>query len=181
MFDIRDFDGEPLLESSDLGDNMLAVLTRFDQERVLRRVEERLRRLPEGERVEGAQMFVVLPGLRDLEASVTERLNMVDIMENKVLGPAVLKGEATMLSTVLSEKFGPLPEWVPAKMQGASEKQLLRWGKKVLTAKSLEAVFRQEADQTSSLPPPATRPLLHFHHRLLRRRRWLLQSFKARS
>jgi hypothetical protein len=37
---------------------------------------------------------------------------MIDIMENKVLGPAIRKGEATMLARGLEKRFGPLPEWV---------------------------------------------------------------------
>jgi hypothetical protein len=30
---------------------------------------------------------------------------MIDIMENKVLGPAILKGEATMLARLLEKRF----------------------------------------------------------------------------
>ncbi len=67
LLDMREFDGEPLLSSEDLGDNMLALLTRCDQDRVLRRVEERLRKLPGGEKEEAARLFVVISGLRALE------------------------------------------------------------------------------------------------------------------
>lgn len=69
---------------------------------------------------------------------------MIDIMENKVLGPAVLKGEATLLRRQLKERFGALPNWALDEMSGATERQLLSWGKRVLTAKTLEPVFRKK-------------------------------------
>lgn len=147
LLDIRDFDGEPLLASDDLGDNMLALLTRCDQERVLQRVEEQLRKLPGGAKEEAARLFVVISGLRSLEKTVERRLHMIDIMENKVLGPAVLRGEhqgqVKMLTRLLKERFGsPLPEWVPEKLEAASERQLLAWSKKLLTARTLNGVFK---------------------------------------
>ncbi len=148
LLDMREFDGEPLLNSEDLGDNMLALLTRCDQERVLRRVEERLRKLPGGEKEEAARLFVVISGLRALEKTVARRLNMIDIMENRVLGPAVLRGvhqgQTTLLTVQLKQRFGnKLPDWVPDKLEGASERQLLAWSKRVLTAKTLDAVFKR--------------------------------------
>jgi hypothetical protein len=148
LLDIRQFDGEPLAASSDLGDNMLALLTGCDRERVMRRVEDRIRMLPGGEKEEAARLFVVISGLRSLETTVARRLNMIDIMENKVLGPAVLRGEhqgqAKFLSMQLKERFGgKLPDWVPTKLEEASERQLISWGKRVLTAKTLEAVFKR--------------------------------------
>jgi len=113
LLDIRDFDGGPLLASEDLGDHMLALLTRYDQERVLRRVEDQLRKLPGGEKEEAARLFVVISGLRSLEKTVARRLNMIgmiDIMENKVLGPAGLRdvhqGQIVMLTALLKERFG---------------------------------------------------------------------------
>jgi hypothetical protein len=147
LLDIREFDGEPLLASDDLGDNMLALLTRLDQERVLARVEEQLQRLPGGKRAEAARLFVVISGLRDLEETVSRRLDMIDIMENKVLGPAILKGEhqgqIKMLTVLLKDRFGKLPEWVPAKLENASERQLIAWNRRAATARTLDAVFKR--------------------------------------
>ena len=142
LLDMREFDGEPLLNSDDLGDNMLALLTRCDQERVLRRVEDRLRKLPGGEKEEAARLFVVISGLRALEKTVARRLSMIDIMENKVLGPAVLRGEATVVAAQLKERFGVVPDWVFVELDGASERQLLTWAKRLLTAKTLDGVFK---------------------------------------
>ncbi len=66
---------------------------------------------------------------------------MIDLMENKVLGPAILKGEATILLMQLEARFGTVPAWVHEKCEGADEEQLLAWGVRLLTAESLEAVF----------------------------------------
>lgn len=148
LLDIREFDGEPLLKSDDLGDNMLALLTRCDQDRVLHRVEEQIQRLPGGRKEEAARLFVVISGLRGLEKTVARRLNMIDIMENKVLGPAVLQGvhqgQIGILTRLLKKRFGSkLPDWVAAKLEAASERQLMTWGERLLTAKTLEGVFKR--------------------------------------
>ena len=73
---------------------------------------------------------------------------MIDIMENKVLGPAVLRGvhqgQTTVLTVLLKQRFGnKLPAWVPDKLEGASARQLLAWSNRVLTAKTLDAVFKR--------------------------------------
>ena len=56
-------------------------------------------------------------------------------MENKVLGPAVLWGDATVVSALLKERFGVVPDWVFGELDGAAERQLLTWAKRLLTAK----------------------------------------------
>jgi len=67
---------------------------------------------------------------------------MIDIMENKVLGPAILKGEATMLASQLEERFGALPDWVADKLGSAMESELMGWGRRVLSAPNLNDVFK---------------------------------------
>ena len=47
------------------------------------------------------------------------------IMENRVLGPAVLRGEATVVAALLKERFGVVPDWALVELGGASERQLL--------------------------------------------------------
>ncbi|MBL8233709.1 MAG: DUF4351 domain-containing protein [Bryobacterales bacterium] len=67
---------------------------------------------------------------------------MINIMENKVLGPAVLKGERRMLARQLVQKFGRLPEWAAEQLEQAGEAELERLGSNLLTAATLEDVFR---------------------------------------
>lgn len=66
----------------------------------------------------------------------------IDIMENKVLGPAILKGEANMLASLLEERFGALPEWVAEKLGNAKEPQLMAWGRRLLSVLCLQDVFK---------------------------------------
>jgi hypothetical protein len=77
-----------------------------------------------------------------LAKTVIGRLNMIDIMENQVLGPAILKGEATVLTRLLEKRFGTLPEWVPEKLGRAKEPELMEWTDRVLTASTLNDVFK---------------------------------------
>ena len=142
LVDIREFEGEPLLASDDLGDNMLALLTETDRLEVMQRVEEKIRGLPAGQKDDAVRLFVVLSGLRDLEQPAKEiRRQMIDIMENEVLRPAVLKGEIEIILTLLEDKFAAVPDWVLRKLHAADDKQLKDWARRVLRANDLESVF----------------------------------------
>ena len=66
---------------------------------------------------------------------------MIDLMENKVIGPWILKGEAKILLIQIEERFGPVPAWVYEKFEGSKEEQYAAWARRLLTADSLDAVF----------------------------------------
>jgi len=51
------------------------------------------------------------------------------------------KGELALLLRQLTSKFGPLPAEVVDRLERADVDQLLGWGVRVLTAKSLDEVF----------------------------------------
>ena len=155
LLDIRDFDGELLLASADLTDNMLALLTRTDRERVMRRVEERLVELKGGEQAAEARLFVLISGLRGLEEPVTRRLAMIDIMENKVFSRMIRKGrveglvkgraegEMVFLLKLLETKFGsPLPARASRKIAAGSPEDFERWLVRAVKVSSLDAVFK---------------------------------------
>lgn len=67
---------------------------------------------------------------------------MIDIMQNKVLGPAVLKGSRRTIATQLNQKFGHLPEWAAEQLEKAGEAELDRLSLRLLTDATLEDVFR---------------------------------------
>ncbi|MBL8233710.1 MAG: hypothetical protein JNL98_34755 [Bryobacterales bacterium] len=142
LLNMREFDGEPLLASDDWGDNLLALLTKVEQIRVLERIESQLRRLKGEEQDTAARLYVIISGIVGIEDVVSERLNMIDIMANRVLGPAVLKGSRRTIATLLDQKFGPLPEWAVEQLEQAGEAQLDRLTLRLLTAATLEDVFR---------------------------------------
>ena len=52
------------------------------------------------------------------------------------------KGEAALLLRLLELRFGPLNETSGARVRRADAETLLRWGEKVLTAASLEEIFK---------------------------------------
>ena len=66
---------------------------------------------------------------------------MIDLMENEVIAPWILKGCATIILIQIEERFGAIPLWVFEKFEGANEEQYLAWGRRLLTAETLEAVF----------------------------------------
>ena len=51
------------------------------------------------------------------------------------------EGKAETLSRLLTRRFGPLPEWVGPRLQGATADQLDLWADRVLDAPTLLGVF----------------------------------------
>ena len=149
ILDVKTLDGEPLLASEDWGDNFLALLTPVEQERILQRVEQQLRRLAGQEQQDAANMFAIISGIIGIEEIVLKRVSMIDIMENKILGPAIrqgieqgkIEGERGVLLRQLTRKFGSLPDSVATRVQKASESELSKWIDGILTARTLDEVL----------------------------------------
>ncbi len=90
---------------------------------------------------------------------------MINVLENKVIGPLILQAEEkgrtegltegirqgtqlgmqqglrSVLSGQLTEKFGPLPAWAAARLQSASTAELELWASRILQARTLEDTF----------------------------------------
>lgn len=146
LLDIRWVDGAPLPASDDWGDNLLTLLTQVEQERFLLRVEQQIRKLKGEEQETAARLFVIMSGMIGLEEAVVRKLHMIDIMENAVLGAAILKGE------MLEHEFGALPAWIAGQTgnwQGTPTTK--RGGRRVL-AESLDEVF-QDTTLRAAIPP----------------------------
>jgi DNA-binding transcriptional ArsR family regulator len=66
VFDIRELDGERLLESEDVGDNVIAILARLrDHKDAVRRIVERIAGLVPAERATALGQLLILAGLRN--------------------------------------------------------------------------------------------------------------------
>ena len=79
---------------------------------------------------------------------------MINIMENKVLGPIIQQqyeqgrqegrqeglheGQQLQLQQLLSEKFGPLPSWAAERIHSSTAADLDRWSRRILRASTLE-------------------------------------------
>lgn len=145
ILNLREMDGEELLASDDWTDNEWALLTKSDPERVFRVVSARLRTLPGDEQQRAASTFVILGGILGIEKELERRLQdeMIDLLENKVLGPAIRQGLeqgrtagrtegrvealATVLRKRLLKRFGSLPAWAEAKLAAAAPDTLEAW------------------------------------------------------
>jgi hypothetical protein len=120
--DLRDLDGETLLDSPDLGDNVLAVLARLrDRKAAVAEIVRRIADLDATKREDAIAQLIILAGLRGLEETVEEEIRNMpilnDIMEHKVLGREYRRGEAAgvqtgelrMLRRLLVARFGEIP------------------------------------------------------------------------
>ncbi len=73
--------------------------------------------------------------------TIEENENMEYITSVERIG--MVRGQYTLLKTQLECRFGLLPEWASARLKCAKAKELEAWGKAVLTAPTLEAVFNK--------------------------------------
>ena len=154
----REYDSEPLLASEDWADNVLAVLAKGEPERLLEVVLRRLRVMKSEDQDLAVGTLVLLSGILGMEETVSARLKevgMINVMENKVLGPLILQrmeqkgrsegnqeGRQDLLQEQLSEKSGTLPVWVVQRLQAASAEDLHTWAKRILRATTLEETLR---------------------------------------
>ena len=169
VLNLQEMDGEALLASEDWADNEWALLTKTDPERVIRVVLERLNRLNGEEKKDAAATFLILGGILGIEEDLRKRIDnsMIDILQNKVLGPLVLEqielglqaasesvrqkgrqegrqeGLRFLFCRLAEKRFGPLPAWSQASLANASPETLTEWTLALNEADSLEALFRQ--------------------------------------
>lgn len=62
--------------------------------------------------------------------------------EVSFLNDARREGEAHLLTKLAKIKFGELPEWVQKRLNSATPEQLDVWGEHILTANSLDELFK---------------------------------------
>jgi hypothetical protein len=159
LIDIRDLDGEALLESSQPGDNVLAILARLsDRAEAVNRIVRKLSGLENSARDFYLRVLLILAGLRGLEEVVEKEARKVpvleDILDNKVLGrefrrgleigvqQGVQLGELNLLRRLIAERFGLIPEWAQTKLGNLPAEALEELGGQVLKAESLEELLK---------------------------------------
>jgi hypothetical protein len=154
--DMRELDGDTLLESADPGDNVLAVLGRLrDSKAAVAEIVRRVAGLDATRRDVAAGQLMILAGLRGLEETVEEEIRkmpiLIDIMDHKVLGrefrrgeaKGIQKGELLILRRQIIKLFGVLPDWAEASLIGCSAAELETLGERLLDARSLEDLLRR--------------------------------------
>jgi hypothetical protein len=145
--DIRSLDGDRLLESEEVGDNVIAILAHLrDHKEAARKIVARLAGLKPAKRATALEQLLILAGLRRLEETVEREARKmpihIDILENKVLGREFKRGEVTVLRRQIEKRFGTLPDWVEERLATASTSQLDQWTLRILDAANLEDLLR---------------------------------------
>jgi len=161
--DIRDLDGERLLESEQAGDNVIAILARLrDHKDAVRRIVERIAGLVAADRETALGQLLILAGLRHLEESVEQEARKMpilnDILDNKVLGrefkrgreegrlegrlEGKLEGRLEILRLLIERRFGAIPRWAEARLAGCSITDLEDLSVRVLDAQRLEDLLK---------------------------------------
>ncbi len=161
LHDIREFDEEALLASESAPERALAVLCRTDDIlRTVRRVIDSWAGRPERELEDLMAKLVIILGLRKLPAAFEEEVQKMPItftteeiqrMEklqqllerSRQLGreQGLEQGEAKILRQLLLRRFGEIPAWTNARIDGASTAQLELWAERILDAGSLDEMF----------------------------------------
>jgi predicted transposase YdaD len=96
IINLREIDAAPLLASEDWADVALALLAKGDWEEALRVAVSRLSQMEKEERAWASGTLVLLSGILGIEETVNERMKeagMIDLLENKVVGPLLLEAE----------------------------------------------------------------------------------------
>ena len=153
LVDVRDLDGERLLKSGRVDDNIIALLTGIaDQRQAARLVVRRIAGLQrKGERQSALDRLVILAGLRKMLGTIVEEevkkvpiLN--NILEHEILGREYKKGrqegELTILRRQIKKRFGSVPKWAEERLVKLSAKELEELSVRVLDAKSIESLLK---------------------------------------
>ena len=167
ILNMLEFPAEVFLESTNDAERVLALLCQSpDPRETIRQVLTSWRDLPRTALLENLERLRTLSQLRGREIIAVEEIERMpfdlDITESILykrgeargvaMGQAqgvivgeergVVKGEARMLTLMLENRFGPLPESALRRLAEASIEQLERWGKRAI-AGDLEDVFAE--------------------------------------
>ena len=163
MIDIRTLDGDRLLESEETGDNVIAILARLrDHREAVRKIVGKIAGLAAAEREAALSQLLILAGLRRLEETVEREIQRmpvyIDLLENKVLGPAFkrgleegelkgklegkLEGELNILRRQIEKRFGPIPKWAAERLAARSAAELEELSVRILDSTNIEDLLQ---------------------------------------
>ncbi|MGA3044895.1 MAG: DUF4351 domain-containing protein [Bryobacteraceae bacterium] len=163
LIDIRTLNGDRLLESEQVGDNVIAILAKLrDDKEAVHRIVDRIAGLAITERETALAQLMILAGLRHLAGAVEEEAQKMpidlDIRDHEVLGPMFIKaeqeglrkgrqeglqtGELTVLRRQIEKRFGPLPAWAHEKLGAMPSSELEDLSERVLDAGSMEELLK---------------------------------------
>ncbi len=150
LVDIRDLDGERLLASAHVGDNVLAILTRLgEQPEAVHRILERIAEGQHREREQALAELLILARLRRLSGDLKREMEkmpiLLDIMDDEIFGPVIRKGRAEgqmeLLVSMIEKRFGPIPPAISQRVEALKPAQLKRLALRLLDAQHIEDLF----------------------------------------
>ncbi len=157
VMDVREIDGDWLLETGDLDESIFAILCRLrNQREAVAEILRRISRQPMAQRREAVAELLILSGLRGLKALVKEEITRmpvsIDIHENEFLEEIYQEGlekgmekagdtAREILLEVVEQRFGSLPTEARARIQTADLAMLRQLTRRLGSAASLDELF----------------------------------------
>jgi hypothetical protein len=154
LVDMRELDGEALIASENLSDNVIAILSKLgDQPGTLRRILRRIAEGPAEERSEALSELSILAGLRRLTGELRrEEKNMPiteDIMDNEIIGPMIrrgisqgrVEGQLEMLLALIESRFGTVTPRIRKCVAAMQAEELKALGLRLLQAERIGDLF----------------------------------------
>jgi hypothetical protein len=157
LIDIRDLDGEPLLASKNLSDNVSAVLTRLgEQPETLRQILRRIQGAPAEERSEALAELSILAGLRKLKDNIEQERTRMPITEDIMKNPMVIRfiehgrelereqaraAQSKMLAGQIRKRFGVLPNPARRRLAAMTSEELTATGLRLFDAATIDDLF----------------------------------------
>jgi hypothetical protein len=158
MLDIRELDGESLLESERIEDNIISVLARVrDQRAAVRRILDRIASGDPAERGKALAAFVILAGLRRLGEVIEQEAKQMpildDIMDHAVLGREFKRGlaqgreqgrhdgELAVLIPLIEKRFGAVPSEVRERLDRMTAPEVESMALRLLDARSIDELL----------------------------------------
>ena len=151
VVDIRELDGDTLLNSQNLGDNVVAILTRLSRDiEGVRRILGRVAETDGPRRNMAIAELMLLSGLRKLGTVIEKEMELMpiltDIMDHEVIGRerrrGMVEGERSVVLRLIGKRFGPVPQWASARIESLRGAELEEVEMRILDAKSLEDLLR---------------------------------------
>lgn len=150
LVDIRELNGEILLASGSIGDNVVAILTRLGSEPgTVRRILKLISTGPPEEREEALAELLIVAGLRRLGDNVRREAKLMpiqeDIMDHSVIGPAIrrsrVEGQLELLLEQIEERFGGVPARVRKRLAALDTTELKAAGRHLIKAQRIGDLF----------------------------------------
>lgn len=154
LIDIRELDGEALLASGNLSDNVIALLTRIGtRPDTVQRIVSQVMSGPPEERGRAAEELMILAGLRKKSNPLAKELSQMpiteDIMDNPYVGPWLRKarvegrveGQIELLLGLLRKRFGAVPAEVQKRLTMMTPAELQEAGLRLFDVNRIEDIF----------------------------------------